>query len=196
MRYQADITAGALKVLESRRIAGLLLKGTNETGWKEALYDQNILQTRHPATARRLALLLRGRLGLMDADLWALVRDGSSTVTTHACLAAAVKHSALLGDFLDLVVREQYQCYAEALSNKQWEEYIVDCRGRDPDMPRWSDSTIARLRSSVFQILAQAGYVENTRTLRLQTVHIASQVLDYLTDHHEHYVLRCLQVGP
>jgi hypothetical protein len=196
MRYRADITAGALKVTESRRIADLLLQGTNETGWKEALYNQNILQTRNPATARRLALLLRGRLGLMDADLWKLVRDGSSLVATHTCLAAAVKHSALLGDFLDLVVREQYQCYAEALSNKLWEEYIVDCRGRDPEMPQWSDSTIARLRSSVFQILAQAGYVENTRTLRLQTVHVASPVLDYLTDHHEHYVLRCLQVGP
>jgi hypothetical protein len=196
MRYQADITAGALKVPESRRIADLLLQGTYETGWKEALYEQNILQTRNPATARRLALLLRGRLSLMSADLWKLVCDGSSLVATHACLAAAVKHSALLGDFLDLVVREQYQSYAETLSNKLWEEYIVGCRGRDPEMPRWSDSTIARLRSSVFQILAQAGYVENTRTLRLQTVHIASQVLDYLTDHHEHYVLRCLQVGP
>jgi hypothetical protein len=117
MRYQADITAGALKVTESRRIAELLLQGTSELGWKEALYDQNILQTRTPATARRLALLLRGRLGLMDVDLWKLVRDGSSIVATHACLAA-VKHSALLGDFLDLVIREQYQCYAEALSNK------------------------------------------------------------------------------
>jgi hypothetical protein len=196
MRYRADITAGALKVLESRRIADLLLQGTNETGWKEALYDQNILQTRHPATARRLALLLRGRLGLMEADLWKLVRDGSNLVATHACLAAAVKHSALLGDFLDLVVREQYQYYAEALSDKLWEEYIVGCQGRDPDMPRWRDSTIVRLRSSVFQMLAQGGFVENIRTLRLQTVHIASQVLDYLMDHHEAYVLRCIQVGP
>jgi hypothetical protein len=196
MRYRADITAGALKVPESRRIADLLLQGTNETGWKEALYDQNILQTRNPATARRLALLLQGRLTLMDTNLWKLVRDGSSIVATHACLAAAVKHSALLGDFLDLVVREQYQCYAETLSNTLWEEYIVGCRGRDPNMPRWSDATIARLRSSVFQMLAQAGYVENTRTLRLQTVHMASQVLDYLTDRHEHYVLHCLQVGP
>ncbi len=196
MRYRADITAGALKVPESRRIADLLLQGTNDMGWKDALYDRNILQTRSPKTATRLALLLRGRLELMEADLWKLVRDGSGTVATHACLAAAVKHSTLLGDFLDLVVQEQYQCYAVALSNKLWEDYIVDCRGRDPDMPRWSDSTIARLRSSVFQILAQAGYVENTRTLKLQTVHMASQVLDYLTEHHEHYVLRCIQVGP
>ena len=83
MRYRADITAGALKVPESRRIADLLLQGTSETGWKEALYNQNILQTPNPATARRLALLLRGRLGLMDADLWTLVRDGQPRVVAQ-----------------------------------------------------------------------------------------------------------------
>ncbi len=118
MRYRADITAGSLKVPESRIIADLLLQGLDETGWKEALYDQNVLQTRSLETAKRLVLLLRGRLELMQAELWKLVRDGSGTVATHACLAAAVKHSALLGDFLDLVVREQYKCYAEALSAK------------------------------------------------------------------------------
>ena len=173
MRYKADITAGALKLPESRRIADLLLQGTDEAGWKEAMYDQNILQARNPATARRLTMLIRGRLGLMGADLWKLVRDGTSLVATHACLAAAVKHSPLLGDFLDLVVREQYRCYAEALSNKLWDDYLDGCRERDPEMPQWNESTIARLRSSVFQMLAQAGYIENTRSLKLQTVHIA-----------------------
>ena len=63
-------------------------------------------------------------------------------------------------------------------------------------MPRWRDTTIARLRSSVFQILAQGGYIENTRTLKLHTVYIASQVLDYLTEQNEHDILRCIQVGP
>ncbi len=68
--------------------------------------------------------------------------------------------------------------------------------GRDPEMPEWSPSTIARLRSSVFQILEQAGYVECTRTLKLQTVHIAREVLEYLEERDERYVLRCIQVAP
>ena len=63
-------------------------------------------------------------------------------------------------------------------------------------MPKWSDLTINRLRSSVFQILAEAGYIENTRTLKLQSVHIAEPVLNYLKKHDEQYVLRCLLVGP
>jgi hypothetical protein len=196
MRYKADITAGSLKVPESRIIAEMLLKGVDEKGLKEALLRDNILQARSPATTIRLGRLIRKRLELMKPDLWRLVRDGTGTVATHAVLAAAVRHSPLLGDFLDLVVREQYRVFSTALSNKHWDDYLDDCRGRDQDMPVWNESTRKRLRSSVFQILAQAGYIDSTRSKKLQAVHIASQVLRYLEKHNEHYVLRCIQVAP
>jgi len=196
LRYKADITAGSLKVSESRIIADLLLRGTDNQGWQVAIVDRNLLQARTTETARRLARLIRGRLETMEADLWKLVRDGTGEVATHAVLASAIKHSPLLGDFLDLVVQEHYRVFATTLSNKCWEDYLYDCRGRDPDMPIWNESTRKRLRSTVFQILAQAGYIENTRSRKLQTVHIASQVLQYLQGHNEHYVLRCIQVTP
>lgn len=196
VRYKADITAGALKVPESRVIADLLLRGVDAEGWKDAIVTQNVLKARSPATATRLTKLIRGRLETMGPDLWKLVRDGKGSVATHAVLAAAVKHSPLLGDFLDLVVGEQYRLYAKALSNKLWDSYLDGCRERDTDLPQWSESTRKRLRSSVFQTLAQAGYVENTRTLKLQTVHVAEQVLRFLKAHDEEYVLRCIQVAP
>ena len=37
MRYKADITAGALKVPESRVIADLLLREVDAEGWKDAI---------------------------------------------------------------------------------------------------------------------------------------------------------------
>jgi hypothetical protein len=194
VRYRADITAGGLKVRESRIISDLLLHGSSNGEWQQALFERNVLQARSPETIKRLGRLIRARLELMDADLWRLVRDGSTQVATHACLAAAVKHSPLLGDFLDLVVREQYRLFRPALSKKLWEDYLTDCRGRDPEMPLWNESTRRRLRSSVFQSLAQASYIENTRTLKLQPVHIAPQVLGYLSSHHEDYVLRCIDL--
>lgn len=196
MRYRADITAGALKLPESRVIAGLLTRGLTSQGWREAIYERNVLQTRSPASAKRLARLIRGRLDLMDADLWRLVAEGEATVATHALLAAAIKQSALLGDFLDLVLREQYKVFSERLTNSLWDQYLDDCRGRDPLMPEWHESTRRRLRSSVFQILAQAGFVQNTRSLKLQTVFIAAEVIEYLKRHDEQNVLRCIQVSP
>ena len=196
MRYKADLTAGALKVAESRVIADLLLRGVDDAGWRRAIYEENVLQARSPKTAKRLRTLVRNRLETMTEDLWLLVRDGTGDEATHACLVAAVKHSHLLGDFLDLVVREQYRLYAETLSKKLWGEYVEECRSRDPDMPEWSESTIARLQSSVFLTLAEAGYLDGVRTAKLQTVHIVQPVLRYLRQHDEQYVLRCIQVGP
>ena len=196
MRYKGDLTAGALKVPESRIIADLLLRGVDDAGWRRAIYDENVLQARSPKTAKRLRTLIRHRLETMTDDLWRLVRDGTGDEATHACLAATVKHSHLLGDFLDLVVREQYKLYAETLSKKLWPDYVEECRSRDPDMPQWSESTIARLRSSVFLILAEAGYLDGVRTAKLQSVHIVQPVLRYLRKHDEQYVLRCIQVGP
>ena len=196
MRYKADITAGALKVPESRLIADLLLRNLDEQAWHDAILVQNILQARSTQTAKRLTLLIRGRLQGMETDLWRLVRDGSQVVAIHAAFAAAVKASALLGDFLDLVVREHYRVFSPTLPSKDWNDYIDECRGRDPAMPAWQDTTLIRLRSSVFQILAQAGYIENTRTRKLQPVHLAPEVLQYLHQHDESYVLRCIQVSP
>ncbi len=196
MRYHTDLTAGSLKVTESRILADLLLRGAGDDAWRTALFDDNVLQARSPTTAKRLRSLIRPRLETMGSGLWKLVRDGSGTVATHACLAAAVKRSPLLGDFLDLVLREQYRLFAPALSKRLWQDYLEGCRGRDPEMPEWSVSTIERLRSSVFQILAQAGYLEDTRSLRLQTVHIAGEVLRYLREYDEGYVFRCIQVAP
>ena len=195
-QYKADITAGALKLPESRLIANLLLEQVDAEGWKEAITTKNILQARSPSTARRLTQLIRSRLETMDKGLWLMVRDGTGTVATHAVFAAAVKHSHLLGDFLGIVVAQQYRIFSKTITNSMFADYLSGCRERDPDMPQWNESTGKRLRSSVFQMLAQAGYIENTRSLSLQSVHFSEQVLHYLKAHQERYVLKCIQVSP
>ena len=196
MRYSANITAGSLRVAESRVVADLLLRGAESEAWRKAVLEENVLQARNPKSAIRVARLIRQRLELMQPALWRLVRDGTGSVATHAVLAAAVKHSPLLGDFLDLVVREQYRVFGTTLPRKLFDEYLQDCRGRDPEMPEFNESTRRKLRQTVYQILAQAGYLSDGRSLKLQQVHIAERVLAYLRLNSENYVLRCIQVGP
>jgi Putative inner membrane protein (DUF1819) len=196
MNYSADITAGSLKIPESRIIADLLLQGVTGKAFQEAVILNNVLQTKNPRTAIRLARLIKQRLDTMQPALWRLVRDGTGTVATHAVLAAAIKHSPLLGDFLDLVVREQHRVFATTLPKRLWDEYLQDCRGRDPDMPLWNESTRTKCGTVVYHILVQAGYLENVRTTKLLAVHVAEPVSRYLNDNDEEYVLRCIQVAP
>ncbi len=195
-RYKADITAGSLKVAESRRIADLLLRDVTAKEWNDAIVANNVLQIRSPATAKRLASFIRARLQTMGPDLWRLVRDGQGSVATHAVLAAAVKHSPLLADFLRLVVAEQYTLFAKTLPSASFDKYLEGCHERDPEMPTWNEATTKRLKSSIFQILAQAGYIENTSELKLQPVHISEQVLSCLRANRDDFVLQCIQVSP
>ena len=194
-RYKADIAGGSLKVSESRVIAALLLDGVNGQNWHDAIVVRNVLQKRSPGTAKRQASLIRARLVTMERDLWILIRDGTNPVATHAVLAAAIKHSTLLGDFLDLVVREEVRLFRPNLNRKLWADFLDQCRGRDPIMPEWRESTADKLGETVFRILGEAGYIIDARSRALKPVRIAGEVLSYLRNHEENYVLRCIQVG-
>jgi hypothetical protein len=142
----------------------------------------------------RSSRILRARLEPLGEGLWRMVRDGERELATQATFAGAVKHSRLLGDFIDLTLREQRTLFAKNLEPYMWSEYIAGCRGRDPDMPHWSDTTVAKLRSVVFSILADAGYLKNTKSLLLQNVFVHDQLRAYLGQGGESYVLRCLDV--
>ena len=86
--------------LESKRIAALLLTQPDETAWRHAIEIDNILQKKTPATARRQATLIRKRLMTLDVQGREMITVRESEVQLQLLLAAAIKHSPLLGDFM------------------------------------------------------------------------------------------------
>lgn len=194
MIYTSTISRASLHLRESRIVADLLLQGVSDDAWQEAVLERNVLQMGTLSTTKRSSSLLRARLEPMGEGLWKMVRDGGQTLAKQAAFAGAIKNSRLLGDFLDITIREQRTLFAKKLAHHMWNDYIAGCRGRDPDMPHWGDATIARLRSAVFCMLAEADYLKDTRSLLLQTVFVDAQLSAYLRDRGETYVLRCMEV--
>lgn len=192
--YSANITKGSLKLRESRIVAGLLMNDVSAAKWKEAIEIKNVLQARSVATAISLAGYIRSRLEYFDRDLWKMVRDGDRTLACQSLLVCAMKHSALLRDFMDLNLRDEYRKFRPTLATNVWMDYLEGCRSRDPDMPEWFETTKKRLRSTVFQILAQAGYLSDTSARELKTVTILPELISYLRRKGENQLIRCLQL--
>jgi len=113
--YNGDIVAGSLLMEESRKVARLLLEKINSDGWHQAIVLDNILQKRSPATAIRQARLIKNRLTMMDKGLWKFIIDGSSETTSQALLAASIKHSHLIGDFMENVNRQHWQTFKKEI---------------------------------------------------------------------------------
>lgn len=179
--------------LESRRIASLLLTLPNDAAWRHAIEVDNLLQKKTPATARRQAALIRKRLMTLDAAAWTLICSRESEVATQLILAAAIKHSRLLGDFMRCVYAARQRKLDPALGATDWEDFLAECAHQEPGILTWSTSTQTKLREVIVRILAEAKYLESTRSMKLTPRSLHPDVRRYLFERDETYVLECLE---
>lgn len=191
--YNAEISAGSLMPLESKRVAALLLTAPDDAAWVHAIEVENILQKKTPATARRQARLIRRRLDMLDAMAWKSITQRESEVASQLLLAAAIKHSQLLGDFMRNVYALRQRRLEPALASHDWHDFLVECAHHDEAVAGWSKSTKAKLFQVIVRILAEAKYLESPRSMKLTPRSLHPDVRRYLSERHEAYVLDCLE---
>lgn len=191
--YSADISAGSLMLPESRRVAEFLLTTPDQDAWVRAIEQDNILQKKSPASARRQARLIRKRLEQLDEEGWRLIAEGEREVALQILLAAAIKHSRLLDDFLREVVASHVRRMEDVLSPKDWESFLADCAQRDASVAGWSATTKAKLFQVILRILAEARYLQSTRGPKLTLPLLHPEVLRYLHGRSEATVLAAME---
>lgn len=180
-------------LLESKRLASLLLTSPDDAGWRHAIEVDNLLQKKTPATARRQATLIRKRLTTLDAAAWTLICSRESEVATQLLLAAVIKHSRLLGDFMRRVYAARQRKLDPVLGANDWEDFLTECAHQEPSILTWSTSTQAKLREVIIRILAESKYLESTRSMKLTPRSLHPDVRRYLLERDETYALECLE---
>ncbi|MBF0101328.1 MAG: DUF1819 family protein [Desulfobacterales bacterium] len=192
--YKGDIVGGSLLIRESQIIARLMLDNADDKAWHQAIIIDNVLQKRSPESAKRQSRLIKKRLSLLKPECLSLINNGASDVVIQALLAASIKHSRLLGDFMVKVVKSHWQVFKKRLSVKDWQDYLEMCAQVDPNVNNWTEATRSKLKQVIFRILAEAKYVNNTKTLELLPVTIVPEIKTYLLNNSEDYVLRCMEI--
>lgn len=193
--YNAEISCWFPHASQSRRIAALLRTQPSKDQWLAALTADNILQKRTPATVLRQARCIRYRLDTLDEEAWAMIADGSHEVATQMLLAAAIKHSRILADFMRSVVAGRLHRLEQHLSPaSDWESFLADCSQRDPDVAAFSASTKAKMLQVVLRVLAEARYIDSIKILRLTPPHLHPDVVAYLRRHNESSVLATMDL--
>ena len=194
--YNAEISAGSLMPLESKRLAMLLLTQPDEAAWRDAVETQNILQKKTPATARRQATLIRKRLLTLEAKAWEMIATREGEVVNQLLLAASVKHSQLLGDFLRRVYADRQRRLEINVSAANWQDFLTECAHHDAAVANWTDGTKAKLFQVIVNILVQTKFLDSTRSKKLTPPYLHPDVQRYLRKRHESYVLECLERTP
>lgn len=181
-------------VRESRIIADLLLKKVSKEEWKEAIETNNLLQKRTPATAKRFSRAIRSRLECMEPEYWRALKDGDDELATQVAFAAALERNLLLVEFMEQVVKDAYASHVENIAAYQWLEFLEDCGNKDSKIYEWQESTKKKMGTVVFRMLFEAGYLESTRSKKIQNTLIRPELKTMLTNTHRQRLLASMDM--
>lgn len=164
---------------ESRKVAALMLSQPTQAQWDEAIEIDNILQKK-PATARRQARLLRRRLETLDEAGLSLIVHADAEVCAQVLLAASIRHSRLIGDFMRDVYAADLRRLEKSLSYRQWDTFLAECEHRDEAVKAWAQTTREKLFQVIVRILAEAKYLDSTRRMGLTLPMLHPKTRNYI----------------
>lgn len=179
--YLGDLIGGSLMIKESQIIAQLLLTKPSQEEWLDAIVNRNILQKRSDASAKRNAITIKKRLEHMTNEYIEQVAFGSTELSTQLMFAASLINSTLLADFMRNVVVDAKRMFRENLDVGDWESFWDDRSRLFPEFANMTVSSTYKISQVAFKTLADAGYLETTRSKKLQNVYVLPEVINLLS---------------
>ena len=193
--YDSDLVGGSLMVRESRVIADLLLQGATAEQWHAAIQQQNLLQKRSPASAKRIAQSIRKRLERLDTSFWRALRDGDDELATQVAFCAALERNLLLVEFIETILKDAFVTRAGVLESYHWAEFLEDRSHRDLALDSWTENSKKKMGQVVFRMLAEVGLLRSTRSMKLQHLLVRPEIKVLLEDSYRQRIKACLEVS-
>ena len=156
-RYALSFTSGALLVREAVIAAPLFLEVRDWGLVRDQLRSENMLQARTASSGFRLAREVAQRLAVLTDPELELLQDASPSERGHLMWVAACRRYALIGDFAEEVVRERFLLLTPTLGYEDFDSFVRGKALWHPELAEVKDSTLQKLRSTVFRMLTEAG---------------------------------------
>lgn len=156
-RYSFSFTAGALLTRESMQLAPYYLDEKDWERVRSRAVAENLLQARtHRASVRQVSETVKRLSALTDDEVEVLL-DATGSERAHLLWAAACRRYTLIGEFAEDVVRERFLVLAPALSYEDFDSFIRAKALWHEELRDAKPTTMQKLRSNVFKMLAEAG---------------------------------------
>ncbi|MEP7763106.1 DUF1819 family protein [Sanguibacter sp. 25GB23B1] len=156
-RYALSFTSGALLSREALIAAPIYLGERDWIETRKLLEQDNLLQARTRSSGTRLAREVAQRLAVLAVEELELLLDATPSERGHLMWVAACRRYALIGEFAEEVLRERFLVLAQTLDYDHFDSFIRGKTLWHEEVASLKDSTLKKLRSTVFRMLTEAG---------------------------------------
>lgn len=177
--YLGDIIGGSIMLRESRLIAQLLLQHPDDKAWERTVVEENLLQKNSVHSAKRMAATVKKRLELMSDDFWADLLAAPDDLAKQMLMLAILCQSPVLMDFMATEVADARRMYRDTMRSDDWPEFFASRQRVISGLDQYSPSSIQKMGSNVFKILADVGYLESARSKRLKNIYVLPEIREW-----------------
>lgn len=156
-RYLLSFTTGNLMAREAIIAVPLYLETRDWMLVRKRMRADNLLQTRTATSGLKLVLEVTKRLAMLSDSELEMLHDSSPSERGHFMWVAACRRYVFIGDFAEEVVRERFLLLTPTLSYEDFDSFVRGKALWHPELTEVKDSTMQKLRSTVFQMLTEAG---------------------------------------
>ncbi|RDL29036.1 DUF1819 domain-containing protein [Photobacterium damselae] len=192
-KYLGDLIGGSLMIKESQLIAGLLLTQPSKEQWDDAIVNQNILQKRSPASAKRNAATIKKRIGSLSSEFLSALANANHEEAAQLLMAATLINSPLLADFMRTVVMDAKRMYRESIDNKDWEYFWEDKCRLYPEFAEMSESSTYKIAQVAFKVMTDGGFLESTKSKVLTNIYIEPDVRSLLIEMDQEDIIQAME---
>ncbi|MDL5028150.1 MULTISPECIES: DUF1819 family protein [Vibrio] len=193
-KYLGDLIGGSLMITEAQLIAELLLSDPSKEQWDDAIVDQNILQKRSPASAKRNAATIKKRIANLGNKFLSTLVNANHEEAAQLMMAATLINSPLLADFMRTVVMDAKRMYRENIDMKDWEYFWEDKCRIYPDFADMSESSTYKIAQVAFKVMTDGGFLESTKTKVLTNIYITPDVRQLLVDMDRDDIIQAMEI--
>jgi hypothetical protein len=165
VRYALSFTSGSLLMREALIAAPVYLREHDWARVRRLIEDDNLLQARTVSTGHRLAREVAQRLAVLSPSELELLVDATSSERAHLLWVAACRRYELIGEFAEEIVRERFLLLTPTLNYDDFDGFVRSKALWHDEIAELKDSTLQKLRSTVFQMLTDAALLSDGRVL-------------------------------
>ncbi|MEZ9819683.1 DUF1819 family protein [Shewanella sp. 10N.286.45.A1] len=191
--YLGDLIGGSLMLSEAQLVAELLLTEPDKQQWDDAIVEQNILQKRSPASAKRNAATIKKRIANLGEQFLSSLVNANHEEAAQLMMAATLINSPLLADFMRTVVMDAKRMYRESIDIKDWEGFWEDKCRIYPELADMSESSTYKIAQVAFKVMTDSGFLESTKTKVLTNIYITPDVRNLLVQMDQEDIIQAME---
>ena len=195
--YNMSFTSGGLFFNESLKVAEVFLEKKDWKTVRDAVLENNIIQTRTESSLKRITREVITRLKLLTDNQLKLLISGYKHEQNFLLWLGICKKHEFIKDFAVEIMREKYLKFDYELIPQDYDIFYNRKSDWHPELEKFTETTKDKLRQVLFRIIREVEIVtgENTIVPVLFTEGLANVIIEDNVSWFNIYPISDLDIG-